>query len=121
MSEVSKQKTRRARREARAAMENASQSKQTITYTQLVGQIEILTFTPNGRALSDLLCQISREDDSAGRGMLSGVVVHAAGDEMPGEGFFEVAAELGRNVEDQRAFWEAELSPVYANAKAAAS
>jgi hypothetical protein len=40
---------------------------------------------------------------------------------MPGEGFFEVAAELGRNVEDQRAFWEAELSPVYANAKAAAS
>ena len=44
-----------------------------------------------------MLGEISSEEDAAGRGMLTVLVVHRAGDMQPGPGFFELAKQLGRN------------------------
>ena len=94
MDDTTAQRRRYAERQARLAMERAARKKGVITYTELAQEITAMSLKPYDSALSNLLCRISRRDDAAGRGMLSAVVVHEGGNEMPGPGFFELAAEL---------------------------
>jgi hypothetical protein len=63
--------------------------------------------------LCDLLGEIAREEDDAGRGMLTVVVVHKTGDMQPGPGFFELAQELGRDTSDIDKCWIDELVRVF--------
>ena len=57
-----------------------------------------------------MLGQISEEEDAAGRGMLSVLVVHKDGDKMPGPGFFTLAKKLGRDISDRDKCWSDELT-----------
>ena len=59
-----------------------------------------------------MLGEISEEEDAAARGMLSVLVVHKGGDLMPGPGFFDLAASLGRNTTDRLKFWAEEFADV---------
>lgn len=73
---------------------------------------------PESYALHDLIGDVARSEDAAGRGILSVLVVHKHGDKMPGQGFFKLAAELGRDADDQVKLWSDELHLVYrANAR----
>jgi hypothetical protein len=67
--------------------------------------IDAIEFNAHDTLLNHLLDEISREEDSAGRGMLSVIVVHKTGDHMPGPGFFELAKALGREIPDKERFW----------------
>jgi hypothetical protein len=51
-----------------------------------------------------MLGEISPEEDAAGHGMLTVIVVHKH-DQQPGQGFFELAEELGRDVSDRPQYW----------------
>ncbi len=101
-------------------MENAASAKQTITYRELVDQITALSYQPYDDALSDLLSHISRQDNAKGRGMLSAVVIHAGGDRLPGDGFFDLAKELGRTFTDRKKFWRSEVATVFKHASGGA-
>ena len=59
-----------------------------------------------------MLGEISTEENEAGRGMLTVVVVHKEGDMKPGPGFFELAQKLGRQVGDLDVFWISEFKRV---------
>ncbi|HEX2383331.1 MAG TPA: hypothetical protein VHI95_11875 [Acidimicrobiales bacterium] len=73
----------------------------TITYAELRAQLDLTgDIVPLLRALSE-------EEDDAGRGLLTAVVVRADTG-RPGAGWFRLAAERGRDVEDADAAWEAE-------------
>jgi hypothetical protein len=61
-----------------------------------------------------MLGEITREEASAGRGMLTALVVHKYGDMQPGPGFFELAGEIGRNTSDIFACWIREVKKVRA-------
>ena len=61
-----------------------------------------------------LLGQIPSEEDAAGRGMLTVIVVHKVGDMQPGPGFFELAKSLGRDTRDPLKCWVDELHHVHA-------
>ena len=65
------------------------------------------------RETGAILDAISTDEVRAGRPMLSAVVVNTEG--MPGQGFFRLAAELGRAPGDgtDRGFWEREREAVY--------
>jgi hypothetical protein len=54
----------------------------------------------------------SSEEDAAGRGMLSVIVIHQGGDGRPGPGLFVLARELGRDVRDKEIFWVTEVALV---------
>lgn len=84
----------------------------TMSYSELVGQVGPLQLPPDSNALAAMLGEISTEENDAGRGMLSVVVVHKEGDMKPGPGFFELAQKLGRVVGDQDAFWISEFKQV---------
>ncbi len=61
-----------------------------------------------------MLGEISEEEDKAGRGMLTVIVVHKHGDMEPGRGFFDLAKSLGHKWSDKTAFWVKEIKKVHA-------
>ena len=77
----------------------------------LTTKITALRMAPDSHALRELLGDISREENKAGRGMLSVVVVHKDGPNRgrPGNGFFILAQELGRDTRDRENFWISEF------------
>jgi hypothetical protein len=79
-----------------------------MTYTDLCGDISAIRFEPHDQSLAHLLGQVSTEEDAAGRGMLTAVVVHKH-DGWPGPGFFDLARSLGRRVVDKEQMWIAEI------------
>jgi hypothetical protein len=89
----------------------------TIPYSELTGLVHTIHFSYDDTAFHHMLDEISREEDAAGRGMLSVIVVHKDGDMMPGPGFFRLAKKLGRDKSDREACWANELRKVYDNSK----
>jgi hypothetical protein len=95
----------------RSVLVEVARRRATVTYEELLGRL-----APSERAVfeSDLaavLRSISTEEERAGRGLLTAVVVRAGG--LPGGGFFRLAEECGREVSDRRSAWEAEVERVY--------
>lgn len=85
----------------------------TVSYSDLVKQITAIALEANSYAFFVMLGENSTEEDAEGRGMLSVIVVHKEGDMQPGRGFFELAAELGRDTSDKERCWVEELNEVY--------
>ena len=106
-----------AKEEMRSVLITRAQIKRMISYTELTGKVHTIHFSPEDRAFHHLLDDISREEDAAGRGMLSVIVVHKEGDMMPGSGFFKLAKKLGRDTSDRDKCWADEFNRVYDNSK----
>jgi hypothetical protein len=85
-----------------------------ITYGELSQKLTSIKIGHHDNAMGAMLGQISTEEDACGRGMLSVIVVRKHGDKQPGKGFYECAAELGRDVTDRDRMWVDELKRVYA-------
>ena len=103
---------RAAKSEARRAMINAARNETTIYYSDLVQDIEAIDFEPHDFRLFHLLGQVSSEESKQGRGMLTAVVVKLE-DGIPGQGFFDLARDLGYDSSDQDGFWVSELRKVF--------
>jgi hypothetical protein len=78
-----------------------------IFYSDLVTHIHNIAFGPHDSAFHYLLYEISVEENAAGRGMLSALVVRKE-DGRPGEGFWDLAQSLGRDVTDRERLWSDE-------------
>jgi len=85
-----------------------------IPYSELCRDVKAITIEPDSYALTAMLNEISTEEDYAGRGMLTAVVVHKRGDQQPGPGFFELAEKLGRDISNILKCWVDELNFVHA-------
>jgi len=89
---------------AREAMIGVARRGVTITYSELLAAIG----HPDGLDdLARLLREISLEEDAAGRGLLTAVVVRSASG-LPGNGFFQLAVQQGRDIADRESCWRAE-------------
>lgn len=103
-----------AKAEARQAMIDRARVRGMIPYSDLVAKIARVSFAAHDVRLFHLLGEIASEEDAAGRGMLTVVVVHKHGDMQPGPGFFELAKLLGRDTSDILRCWVDELHRVHA-------
>jgi hypothetical protein len=103
-----------AKEEARNILVERATLRGMIPYSDLVAQIESIRFDAQDQRLFHLLGEISADEDAAGRGMLTVVVVHKHGDMQPGPGFFELAKHLGRDTRDILRCWVEELHKVHA-------
>jgi hypothetical protein len=79
----------------------------------LTQEIKAISFRPDSQSLSQLLSEISAAEDKKGKGLLSVVVVRKDNG-MPGDGFFDLASKLGRDVSDRQGLFGRELSTVHA-------
>lgn len=103
-----------AKREAKEILAERARMRGMIPYSDLVARIGAIDFDPQEFAFFHFLGEISREEANAGRGMMTALVVHKAGDMQPGPGFYELAQELGRDVKDITACWVQEFKIVHA-------
>ena len=99
--------------EMRQAMIERARLRGMIPYSDLCHQVRAITLEPHSYALAAMLGEISADEDAAGRGMLTVIVVHKDGDMEPGPGFFELAKELGRDTSDILRCWVEELKTVH--------
>lgn len=102
-----------AKEEAREAMIRVARRGRTMSYSDLVHQIESCTLEPHDTRLAHMLGEISTAEDEAGRGLLTVVVVHKSGDMRPGPGFFELAQHRGRDITNKDRCWVEESRKVY--------
>lgn len=102
-----------AKQEARELMIAAARMKGMIPYSDLASKIKVVHLAAHDKRLFELLAQISSEEDDAGRGLLSVIVVHKSGDMQPGPGFFELAKHRGRKVSDILKCWVEEVTKVH--------
>src|SRR5262245_53433571 len=89
-----------AKRQATEILIGVARRRGRIAYSELVAQVTALTLDAHDPRLFHLLGEISSDEDAAGRGMLTAIVVHKSGDMQPGPGFFELARSLGRDTKD---------------------
>ena len=104
---------REAKNEMRQILVKRAKSRGMISYSELVTGIRRISLDPRSRALAVMLNEISVEEDAAGRGLLSVIVVHKDGDMQPGQGFFELARQRGRDTRDVLKCWVDESRRVY--------
>jgi hypothetical protein len=100
-----------AKKEAIRAIVASARNGAPISYSDLTKRISSIGFNPHDYVFHHLLGKISVEEDAAGRGMLSVLVVHKD-DGMPGPGFFDLAKLLGRDVSDKERCWSDEARVV---------
>jgi hypothetical protein len=111
---ISAQEWNTAKEEARAAMIERAKVRGMIPYSDLVTKIHSVKFLAHDTRLFHLLGEISVEENSSGRGLLSVVVVHKNGDMQPGPGFFLLGQHLGYDTKDLLRFWVEQLRKVHA-------
>lgn len=104
---------KRAKKEALRILSTRAAERGMIPYGDLAREVTSIKFEPHQSSLWWLIGEISEDEDKAGHGMLSVIVVHKHGDMEPGTGFFELAETLGRDVTDRTAFWVSELHQVH--------
>lgn len=85
-----------------------------IAYSDLATKITNISLGAYDQRFFHFLGEISQEEDAAGRGMLTVLVVHKSGDLQPGPGFYELANYLGRDTRDLLTCWIEELHRVHA-------
>lgn len=100
--------------EIRALLISRARVRGMISYTDLAGSVVTVQMGPRDRLLYEILDEISVDEHSAGRGMLSCIVVHKAGDMEPGVGFYELAEHLGKKRRGKLSFWIKEMHEVHA-------
>ena len=57
---------------------------------------------------------LASDEEAAGRGLLSVLVIHKRGDQQPGNGFYRLAKYWGRKIPDPTKFWVEEFKRVWA-------
>lgn len=84
------------------------------TYGEIAPLVGLDTENPDDRnAMSQILADIARAEQAAGRPMLTAVVIRAD-QNMPGDGFFTIAQEFGRYAGgDRLLFWIGSLNEVH--------
>ena len=102
-----------AKKEARAILIEVARRKGRIAYSELAKEIRSIEIEAHDPRMFHLLGEISTEEEKAGRGMLTAIVVHKSGDMQPGPGFFELAKSLGKDTSDTLACWVAEFNRVH--------
>jgi hypothetical protein len=104
---------RRAKDEARATLVRVARGREVIAYSDLTARVQSISFLPTDQRFFFLLREISADEHTAGRGMLTAVVVHKAGDYKPGPGFFELARSLGLDAGDTDRLWIEQINKVH--------
>ena len=103
----------KAKKEMKSILVERAKQQDPIAYSELTAQVHAIRFAPQSPIFAHMLGEVSKEEDDAGRGMLTALVVHKHGEMKPGPGFFELAKSLGKDVTDIDGCWIQEIKKAY--------
>lgn len=101
--------------EAREHMAATAARRGMITYGDLAAKMTSVEVQAHDQMLWDIIGDVASDEATAGRGLLSVVVVHKHGDMEPGPGFFGLAKFFGRKTSDRTRCFVEELKKVHAH------
>lgn len=102
-----------AKEEIRQICIQTAHDRATITYSEVTARMTIVAAHPAAYVFQNLLRDMCREEEDAGRGMLCALVVQKASGK-PGAGFFKAIAKMRENcAEDLDVCWQQECERVY--------
>jgi hypothetical protein len=99
----------------RILIEAAAAKRKILFYSNVMIEIGMNSAIPDDRGrIAQLLCDISL-DSHKEKGILSSVIVHRKGPEptSPGEGFFDLAKELGYHCESKSQFIQSQIEKTW--------
>ena len=102
-----------AKNEVKKVLIERAKLRGSIPYSELVRQIKSIDVEAHDQRLFHLLGEVSTEEHTEGRGMLTVIVVHKHADMQPGPGFFDLAKQLGKDTSDILSCWVKELKNVH--------
>ncbi len=103
-----------AKQEAKDALAARAKVRGMMSYSELTTKIKTISFNHDDPIYNRwFLRDISVDEDNAGRGMMTAMVVYKEGSMEPGPGFYELATELGRDTSDIDKCWIEELHKVH--------
>lgn len=102
-----------AKRQVREVLIDRAKAGDVIPYIELTRNITAIQLMPQSFALTTMLREIAAEENAAGRGMVTAIVVYSSGDMQPDPGFFDLAGRLGKNTNDTLRCWIKELKRVH--------
>jgi hypothetical protein len=111
VNEAQRQQWQHSKSEARKEMLKLASSGESGTYTQLADALTT-KYAPNGAPFAKLLSEISKQTYLREKVLLSAVIVHSD-DGLPGDGFFDLAEDLGEDCSDRTAFWKRAVADVF--------
>lgn len=116
-SDINKETWECAKEEMREAIIEQAKKRGLINYSNLLNKVTSLMLdlelVDHRNIMAEMLGEISLAEDKAGRGMLSALVVQKTGDKEPGQGFFDYAEFLGKDISDKTKFWIQEVNTVH--------
>lgn len=116
-TDIQKEVWEKTKQEMKLIVLNRAKQRGMIAYSELLDKVTSLQLDleqPDHRSImAEMLGEISLAEDKAGRGMLSALVVYKTGDMEPGQGFFDYAEVLGRDISDRLTFWVREIHKVH--------
>jgi hypothetical protein len=104
---------RQAKREVRETLIERSKARDVISYFELAVRVTAIKLDPDSLALRTMLREIGAEENVAGRGMLSALVVSRPGQRQPDLEFLYLAGRLGKNISDIWQCWLKELKRLF--------
>ena len=116
-SDIKRKVWERTKEEMKIAIIEQAKREDMISYSGLLENVKSLKLNieeiDHRSIMAEMLGEISLAEDRADRGMLSALVVHKTGDKEPGQGFFDYAEILGRDIADKTSCWVKEVKKVY--------
>ena len=106
----------RGKLEATCAIVRAGRKGEFITYSELANSVIRIRIEAHDFAMIRLLDEISKEENAAGRGILTALVV-LKDERVPAEGFWASARDIGRVIGDKWVFWSKEVKRVMVECK----
>jgi hypothetical protein len=100
--------------EAREILVETARRRGMITYGELASRMTTIAVEPHDQVLWEIIGDVAWDEEAAGRGLLSVVVVHKHGDMEPGGGFFDLAKHYKRPFRDRTSCFVEELKRVHA-------
>ena len=98
--------------EMREILIGVAKLRTTISYSELTTLITTVGLHVRAPQYYDLLRDLCRQEEAAGRGFLGALVVRKS-DGRPGQGFYKLMAKFGRDCSDPEACWQREVKQIY--------
>lgn len=101
------------KRELKEILRRRAAERGMMPYSELSSKLTTILLPAFGAGMSEMLGQVSEEEEAEGRGLLTVIVVHKYGDMEPGQGFYDLAEKLGYDTSDKVKLWVRELHKVH--------
>ena len=102
-----------AKRQAMEILCKRAKRRDPITYSDFVQRITAVRMDAHSHRLRIMMGELSTAEREAGRPLITALIVHKD-DLRPGQGFFQLARDLGYVVTDETAFWIDQLNQLKA-------